>query len=274
LDKQDENLAAFLRNETREASHTNESLHFKLLLQWLQQCNQEHGDYNCVPENTQKSFRPTRLLYVGSQDSPKLQLMETKSMNKGEGVIFVSLSHCWGCPTDEEKERYCTTRENYQERLDGFSTKKLPKTFDDAVKITRALEQKYIWIDALCIIQGVKMADDEDWENEAGLMEETYGSAYFNIAADSASNWNSGFLPFDSAHLATDASQSGEPIYTCDTGYKFNFNKDVNNSKLNKRAWVLQERVLSHRTLHFAENHTYFACGMGVRCGSIGDQEM
>ena len=35
---------------------------------------------------------------------------------------------------------------------------------------------------------------------------------------------------------------------------------------LNKRGWVLQERVLSRRIIHFTKKHTYWECGEGVRC--------
>ena len=55
--------------------------------------------------------------------------------------------------------------------------------------------------------------------------------------------------------------KSGQRVYTC--GTKDNFENDVSNNALNKRLWVLQERVLSYRILHFTENHTYFACGQG-----------
>ena len=162
-------------------------------------------------------------------------------MNNSEGAVYVALSHRWGNPTVEKRKDYCTTRENYQDRLKGFSFDKLPRTFRDAVKTTRALKEEYIWIDALCIIQAVEGADNKDWKNKAGRIEETFGSAYCTIAADSALNWEDGFLPQESGLPLTDAHQSRELIYTCNTNYKFNFDNDVNNSELNERAWVLQE---------------------------------
>lgn len=100
------------------------------------------------------------------------------------------LSHCWGLPTEDEKKRFCTTRENYQDRLQGFSLLELSKTFQDAVEVTRRLQKKYLWIDALCIIQG----DDGDWNTEARAMEHVFSSAYCTIAAFSARGWSDGFL--------------------------------------------------------------------------------
>ncbi|KAH9222010.1 hypothetical protein DL95DRAFT_381310, partial [Leptodontidium sp. 2 PMI_412] len=47
------------------------------------------------------------------------------------------------------------------------------------------------------------------------------------------------------------------------------FNNDVEKAELNTRAWVMQERVLSGRTIHFSANQTYFECGDGVRCENL-----
>lgn len=270
-----------LHHLTGKAIHSSQSSYLNLLRQWLLNCDQKHVESGCVPRNTipllrslMSRFRPTRLLYVGGHDPSKLQLRETKSINKAKGASYVVLSHRWGSPTVEDKKRYCTTRENYKDRLNGFSINELPRTFRDAVEITRALRQEYLWIDALCIIQAVEGADSKDWKNEAGRMEETFGSAYCTIAADSALSWDHGFLPLASALPTMDAHQSEELTYTCNTNHEFEFDNDVNNSELNKRAWVLQERVLSHRILHFTVNYTYFACGKGVRCGNIVDRTM
>jgi hypothetical protein len=133
-----------------------------------------------------------------------LELRETRLINKAAVVTYVALSHCWGRLSDEQKKAYCTTRDNYTDRLKGIAMDALPKTFRDAIRVTRELRQEYLWIDVLCIIQAVQGADDEDWKNEAERMEETFGSAYCTIAADLAVGWERGFLPLVSALLVTD----------------------------------------------------------------------
>ncbi|KAJ3453667.1 hypothetical protein MRS44_017914 [Fusarium solani] len=80
--------------------------------------------------------------------------------------------------------------ENYQDRLQGFSYDELPRTFQDAIRVTRLLGKQYLWIDALCIIQG----PDGDWNSEARTMEDVFACAYCTIAASSARGWGDGFL--------------------------------------------------------------------------------
>ena len=58
------------------------------------------------------------------------------------------------------------------------------------VLIVRKLQLRFLWIDALCIIQD----DPADWAREAARMNDVYGLAYLTIAATSAIYSTDGFL--------------------------------------------------------------------------------
>jgi hypothetical protein len=47
------------------------------------------------------------------------------------------------------------------------------------------------------------------------------------------------------------------------------FDIDVGDAELNRRAWVLQESVLARRTIHFTAKQIYFECGEGVYCENL-----
>ncbi len=64
----------------------------------------------------------------------------------------------------------------------------LPKTFRDAVRITRGLGIRYLRIDSLCIIQD----DEKDWEIESAKMADVYMCSGRNLAATHSRNGNSG----------------------------------------------------------------------------------
>ena len=194
-----------------------------------------------------------------------LELWETKSKQErlSEEVGYIALSHRWGpLPTNEEKRQFCTTSENYDQQLERFTMDKALKTFHHAVEVTRALGIKYLWIDALCIIQPTEGGNASDWDTEAKLMEQVFGSAYCTIAATLAENWKEGFLGPGLTHDFWRRRHNSD--------FLTDFQNDVDAGPLNQRAWVLQERVLSRRTIHFTRNCIYWTCGHGVACENSG----
>ncbi|KAF2395611.1 HET-domain-containing protein, partial [Trichodelitschia bisporula] len=239
--------------------------YFPLLRQWLKKCDENH---KC---HSKKHFWPTRVIFVGPSDSTELELWETEEkksvLSNADG--YIALSHCWGRLTDEEKRKICTTAENFETRKGGFPLSDLPKTFQDAVEVTRQLGKKYLWIDALCIKQQIPNEGNPDFEIEAPLMGQIFGSAFCTLAASSAVDWKQGFLAPRPTSYDADGTPFQTPQYVCHSQVSQNFEEDVDAAPLNKRAWVLQERVLSRRTLHFTESYTYFECGDGVRCENL-----
>jgi hypothetical protein len=99
-------------------------------------------------------------------------------------------------------------------------------------------------------------------------MEDVFASAYCTIAATSAADSNAGFLTRNtSTEYVRVQDGAGNEVYVCTQ--MDDFESDVENAELNKRAWVLQERLLSRRTLHFSANQAYWECGKGVYCENL-----
>lgn len=167
---------------------------------------------------------------------------------------------------DSDTDRWITNTDNYNERTaEGFEEERLPTTFRDAIRVTRELEKRYLWIDSIYIIQ----SDLQDWQAEARKMASVFRNAYCTIAASSARDSEQGFLrrpggPAESVRLP--GSSHGDVIIST---FMDNFAHDVEKSVLSRRAWVLQERVLSRRTIHFTSRQTYWECGGGVRCETL-----
>lgn len=76
------------------------------------------------------------------------------------------------------------TKDTLPERQHNIPIVDLPQSFRDAVKITRRLGQRYLWIDALCIIQD----SIEDWKAESIQMGDIYRRSTFAIAAAASKN--------------------------------------------------------------------------------------
>ncbi|KAF2824588.1 HET-domain-containing protein [Ophiobolus disseminans] len=218
----------------------------------------------CRPQNNSiQTALPTRLIDVGTLKYPELRLCVPK---EEDSFRYGALSYCWGKLTEDDKHKFCTTKDNFPSRQRGINEFILPKTHRDAVWICRNLGIEYLWIDSHCIIQ---LGDNgDDWKHEAQLMEEVYSSAYCVLAAASATSVNAGFL---------DQEVNSEYIYARDHSDRRlyvstnveDFDQHVEEGPLNKRPWVLQERYPARRTLHFAADQVYWECGEEMYCGNL-----
>lgn len=227
-------------------------MHLKVMRQWLKHCDDNHP--KCRPSDT--APLPTRLIDVGEREAPTVTLYETR---ENDSMKYIALSHPWGDPP-----HFCTFTSNIEEYKKRIEFGKLPATFQNAVKITRELGFKYLWIDSICIIQG----DDGDFNEEAKKMEDVFSSAWCILAASSASGQSDGFLKKrDEREYLTIVREGLPPFYVC--RFIDDFNEHVLEGSLNKRGWVLQERALAHRTIYFTNKQTYWECGGGVRCETL-----
>ncbi|OCL09069.1 HET-domain-containing protein, partial [Glonium stellatum] len=141
--------------------------------QWIRKCAQEH--LNC--DRKSLTPLPTRVIDVSTE--PFLYI------TNGESVPYICLSYCWGKTTP-----FKTTRANLGERIKGIPFQNLPRTYRDAVTVTLRLGIQFLWIDALCIIQG----DPLDWETESANMSRIYGGSYLTLAASSSSHADGGLF--------------------------------------------------------------------------------
>jgi hypothetical protein len=241
--------------------------HFKLIKEWLQLCDEGKCGHpsRCVPE---RSFevKPARVLRVsnGADSLDMVQFVATESLENF--ADYVALSHCWG--SDANGTPWCTTRQNVTERLSqGILVESLPANFRDAIQVTREIGEEYLWIDSLCIIQG----DIDDWIAEGHKMAGIFRNAYCVLAASSATSSLQGFLQRPAsesdAHYVVVPESSYGPLYI--SSAIDDFAGDVEQGILNTRGWVLQERVLARRTIHFTNRQTYWECGGGIRCETL-----
>lgn len=125
------NAAHILKN-----SYSNECL--SLAKTWFDDCLREHPQ--CRKKTT--PFLPHRVIDVKGD---RLRLFTPRSDAMGH---WIALSHCWG-----STNTFKTTLEMLESHHLGIEWEELPKTFQDAVTVARALEVDYLWIDSLCIIQ-------------------------------------------------------------------------------------------------------------------------
>lgn len=230
---------------------TGSNPNFKLARQWIKSCQETHR--KCERGKIRTCIRPARLVYVGTDsEDPHLHLVDS-TLPVPE---YLTLSHCWGGRSPLVLKSASLV--DFKSRI-PFST--LSKTFQEAVHAVRRLGYSYIWIDSLCIIQD----STEDWERESEIMGDIYRASVLTIAATASRNGDEGCFRIRNT-LAQRPCLLWEGEESCilvdleDALVAERYRREVNNGPLNTRAWVLQERVLSARVLHYAATSVYWDC--------------
>ncbi|KAN0068171.1 hypothetical protein V8E54_013741 [Elaphomyces granulatus] len=158
------------------------------------------------------------------------------------GNIYIALSHCWG--TDQGQLPLRTTRDKLKD---------YKQHIENAVTVAREIDVEYLWIHSLL---------ETGRKKESQKMEQVFSSAYCTISATSVKNSHEGFLTFPAKEAARipDEENSQFAVYTCIASKSFK--QAVGEyGLLNTCGWVLQERALSRRTIHFTGSQIFWECG-------------
>jgi hypothetical protein len=196
---------------------------------------------------------PNRLLSLfDNRDSVKLVIPHQEPVRER---YYATLSHCWGKASFLQ-----LTSSTLSTFRDGISLESLPKTFVEAIWVARKMSIPYIWIDSLCIMQDSK----SDWATEAASMEDVYSNSRLNIMATASRDSYEGlFRTRDPRDLKLCQIKSQWKNAPNDTFHLVDgdlWEEEMANAPLNQRGWVLQERILPPRALHFGEHQLLWEC--------------
>ena len=204
-----------------------------------------------------RSSLPARLLDVGHcTDEDLVRLVSTTAVPAD--CQFMTLSYCWG-----SKAFIKLTLSTNNELVDGIKISGLPQTFQDAIRLTRSLEIRYLWIDALCIIQDSL----EDFSKEARGMSNLYQRSWMTIAAIDSADCFGGLFRTRTSRSALRCII--QPTWTCFAGksplyaYHRGHYEEVTNKPFFCRGWILQELILSSRIVCFGESQVFWMSQSG-----------
>lgn len=228
---------------------------FDVVRGWLDTCTGSHSKCSADHDDAGPPVLPTRVLDV-ARDGQDPRLVVTGGGLRGR---YVALSHCWGRSQPIKTE--LATLDRRRERV---PMARLPKTFRDAVVITRRLGVRYLWIDSLCIVQD----SVRDWNRESALMSSVYCSSTLTIAATGAADGTVGcFIPEAHNQIVALPSSFGGRGQAYATGSRMgsygpgpSWSDEVCAGIFNKRAWALQEKSLSRRILHCCRGRWVWEC--------------
>jgi hypothetical protein len=217
---------------------------------WLRDCT-DHA--NCSQPAPVRL--PKRVIDISADPSQDPKLLVTNDYHIGQYVI---LSHCWGRSGITK-----LTDSLLPQFQDAIPPKLLPRSFLDAIEITRRLGYRYLWIDALCISQD----NAADWAEEAPKMALYYGQSALMIAATAAEDSTKGILT--DRHVPYSPIMGKEEKY-CLRQKLLSGKWDIERSIIASRGWCAQERMLAPRILHYTKRQMIWECADGFKFEASG----
>ena len=238
-------------------SETGDTECLTLAKHWVRRCREEHQRCSTASASAMK-VQPARLLQLaGSASHPRVLLVTLEV--ESEVPEYLALSYSWGKNSSQTTRLLMSNVEFFSTSGITFAT--LPPTIRDAISTTLSMGFRYLWIDALCIIQD--SPDQADWKAEAGKMGGVYRNAVCSVAA-------LGCRGNDEPLFRARNPLCDRPCIVPGTNGKWRISNTahyffreheqygLSAAPLHARAWVVQERISSIRTLFFGESGIFW----------------
>ncbi|KAK0671525.1 heterokaryon incompatibility protein-domain-containing protein [Cercophora samala] len=217
------------------------------LKRWPEYCEKHHDNCRSDPTGTESPLTDIILI-----DVEEHRLVQFPTAPK-----YTTLSYVWGVLPDI-----------LETRISNFASlqlpnalaapeilPRLPQTIRDAINVTRDMGERYLWVDRLCIIQD----DEANKAQQIASMASIYARGQFTIIAADGADANAGlhgvsssrpFPPLPVLELSPDCRLRPGPE-TEEARYF---------TAWHNRAWTLQERLLSRRSLIFFRGSVIWQC--------------
>ncbi|PQE09733.1 hypothetical protein CJF30_00009666 [Rutstroemia sp. NJR-2017a BBW] len=237
--------------------HENPYIDRKFLRSCYETCIQSHGSachdpIRETPDHKQFPLIDPRPLPLQFR---VIDVEESRVKLAPVNCSFAVLSYVWGAP------EFLTLNKDNREELEvknGLSSQCVPKTIAHAMEVARILSIRYLWVDALCILQN----DEKDKASQIQQMDNIYSKAILTIvAASRTAHADEGLWPTpgQSRHF-TQVVEEVQGLRFIGTAPALN--ELIRESSWHRRAWTYQESILSKRFFIFTEYQVYYSCEM------------
>lgn len=165
---------------------------------------------------------------------------------------YTALSYRW--PKNDDKKGLCekSTLEDFRKSI---PVQALPPSVQNAIKVTRDLGYRYLWVDRLCIVQDDKC----EKKVEIRKMKDIYQNAHLVISAARKDSECLGFLyprtlEETYRHIWQISISCGEKVLPVYLSASQLVNDEI--ESIDERAWTMQEHFLAFRLVRFGSRQT------------------
>ncbi len=153
---------------------------FSQVQRWMPSCVDDHS----VCRLLDSTCLPLRVIDVGTRGTGGAYSNPFLSVGANRPGRYATLSYRWG------NMCFTTTTSTIEQRKTSMPLSSTPQTFQTAIEITRRLNIRYLWIDALRIIQELL----QHWQEQSAIMGQIYANSWLNLSVSAATSPGSGFL--------------------------------------------------------------------------------
>ncbi|KAF2032788.1 HET-domain-containing protein, partial [Setomelanomma holmii] len=219
-----------------------------LLNQWLSTCEQKHVG-RCPHGSNAPSW--------DSNFSPAF-VIDTHSWSITEAppqCRYVALSYTWGTGP---MLKHLRANSDLLRTPQSLRRAELPRTVRDAIVVVEGIGERYLWVDALCIVQDDALMQ----QSQIAKMDQVYAKSLFTIIAAHGNGAHAG-IPGIGSTIREEAQEMlsipGGTLRTmiCNNTETGN---TIGKAIWAQRAWTMQEGLCSGRLLIFTEHQVYWRC--------------
>ena len=244
-----------------------ERVNISMARNWLSECETHHRQKCTLPDvATGGSASP-----AGPQDLLVVDVLRMNLCRMPHESRYITLSYCW-----PKVNNFVTTKsivtELYIPGALRNNKERIIQVIQDAIQCVSELGERYLWVDALCIIQD----DEQHKSSQIQQMDRVFGSSLLTLihappAKKPQVEAHDGFVGYRRGSRLKEQHfyrVQGMELLIPFPDIKFAISK----SRWTTRAWTYQEERLSRRKLYFTETQMYFQCSCAVFCeDSVGE---
>lgn len=218
----------------------------------LHTCRSYHPICNEKVETTAQGAKATPIIL--------LDVWKRVMICANSDTRYIALSYVWD---NVDGERYPGFEDGFSE---GCAVPKLPSIMEDSITIVKQLEERFLWIDQLCIDQ--KNATIKKMQIKQ--MNIVYSHAELTLVVLARSSVHGGIpgVRPNTRKVEHHGIRFNGQDFT--VGTVWNHFHTIAGSTWNSRGWTFEEGMLSRRCLVFGPKEMFFDCASGIGSETLG----
>lgn len=215
----------------------------KLVRHWIRQCETNHVSCCSAPGISYPS-------QINLIDVEEMRLYERPSDIQPK---YLALSYIWG---DVQQPLLTQARYEQWQAQGALRHVEIPQTVRDAISLTQMIGYRYLWVDALCIVQD----DDSNRHHQISQMHKIYQQAELTIIAADAKHCDHGLSGISSVNKRTQRHHTYQLPGMSFERLPLSTRRSLETSPWRTRGWTFQEELCSRRALTVLPELILFTC--------------